>query len=244
MKVAERGGQGGMVRKRNGEKNGGGSWGKEKRKKKKKQKREEGKKGKRSKMVQLLLAEIGKNSNLEAIPIVVAVSLVVLSLVFFPPFRAKIRTHRIKIIPRKYIPIEKSNLPRGMYRTIQEELMTSVVLEMQPNPDEVCHVGWGDPNSEFKNIHFKSSLARSPALISKALIRSRPEWVGRKDMTVREHLEFLREQCPYLSVTACQAYVEGYERARYSDEEFTMEDYTDFMKHTFSILNALDVATK
>ena len=47
-------------------------------------------------------------------------------------------------------------------------------------------------------------------------------------MTIRDYVFFLHKQFPSLDLDTCSYYIETYERARFSPDEFTLEEFSTF----------------
>ncbi|CAG8651486.1 13053_t:CDS:2, partial [Acaulospora colombiana] len=122
-------------------------------------------------------------------------------------------------IPTSRLPINKKSLPRSVYNLIMLELerVSTISWESEPISEESGQLGWGRPE---KNAYEHCQLKRQPS------------------MSVQRFIDFLIEH-KIIDRNLGHAYVEGYEMARFSDEEIPEEQYTEFMKLVLQLLRKL-----
>lgn len=125
---------------------------------------------------------------------------------------------------------------------IINELARSNETRMDPPYDSTNHMGYGREEEEQKLIHFKNTIAASVYVLEKAVSHLNPSILDRPVLTVREL--FLQENNPKLDRELCKYYIETYERARFSREEFGLEDYLNFVEKFQSILEAFVIESK
>lgn len=100
-------------------------------------------------------------------------------------------------------------------------------------------MGYGRDEEEQKIMHFKSTIATSVWVLGssytdfphhfqeKAVAHLNPGLQNRPVLTVREL--FVQENNPRLDRELCRYYIETYERARFSRDEFTLQEYQTFV---------------
>ena len=101
-------------------------------------------------------------------------------------------------------------------------------------------LGWGQPSSDFGQVHFKTSIASSFQVLEAAAMNRYPVLYREPSMTVANYLAFLREVCSGLQPQLCAWYVATYERARFSTDDFTLDDYKAFMDRFVVLIQAIE----
>eukprot|EP01027_Heterolobosea_sp_BB2_P014904 GEZU01021376.1.p1 GENE.GEZU01021376.1~~GEZU01021376.1.p1 ORF type:complete len:143 (+),score=31.97 GEZU01021376.1:371-799(+) len=134
-------------------------------------------------------------------------------------------------------PIIKKQINNKRFRAIaSEELDKSIQTKIEPIPELSGAPGWGKPETEFSTVNFKLAIARSHLLLERAATYRDPSLSRHPTQSVRDYVFFLRERCADLNFKPWKSYIEGYERARFGPDEFTQQEYTEFMKHFLTIL--------
>ncbi|CAG8447996.1 11826_t:CDS:2 [Ambispora gerdemannii] len=118
-----------------------------------------------------------------------------------------------------------------VYNFISSELtrVSMIALEGEPRPEDNGQPGWGRPGSSLENIHFRTTISQTPSIIEQVAVESSSLWRRQPSLSVHRYIEFLIEynvvdrQIGYL-------YIEGYERARFGEDEFTEQQFTEFYK--------------
>ncbi|ORX88390.1 hypothetical protein K493DRAFT_319490, partial [Basidiobolus meristosporus CBS 931.73] len=90
----------------------------------------------------------------------------------------------------------------------------------------------------YEDIHFKTSVVRTLSFIDQAIYRINPSLARPPNITVSQYMEFLSHH-GYVDKRITEAYADGYERARFGDEEWSEMEYTDFMKLVSLFLSTL-----
>lgn len=80
-----------------------------------------------------------------------------------------------------------------------------------------------------RGVHFKTSVAQSYLVLEEAASIPRPGLRHRNFRTIREFVLYLQGELPGITDEMVNNYIGHYERARFSDECFSAEDYADFM---------------
>ncbi|CAG8432878.1 4707_t:CDS:10 [Diversispora eburnea] len=133
-------------------------------------------------------------------------------------------------IPKSYVPIGKKHVPKSVYELIRTKLehVSDITAEGKPRPEDGAKPGWGRPGKELDKIHFKTSIVDTFPLIEKTALEHL-KLKRHPSMSVKRFIEFLVEN-KAIDYNLGYAYVEGYEKARFSEDEILEENYTEFMK--------------
>eukprot|EP01119_Soliformovum_irregulare_P016335 TRINITY_DN4706_c0_g1_i4.p1 TRINITY_DN4706_c0_g1~~TRINITY_DN4706_c0_g1_i4.p1 ORF type:complete len:253 (+),score=55.42 TRINITY_DN4706_c0_g1_i4:689-1447(+) len=149
---------------------------------------------------------------------------------------------RLRGIPRGIMPfLRPGDLSTKQRKHIVNRLVTSSETSVNPQVNEEDHLGYGihiGEDGEKRQIHFKTSIATSHRLIEAAAMYKDPRLRRKTSMTVRDYIFLLKKNTEGLSRKLCIFYIENYERARFSEEEFTLAEYTAFMENLREILEA------
>jgi len=127
---------------------------------------------------------------------------------------------------------------------ILNELIHSNSTVVEPILKEEDHMGYGiqiSENQEEKTqrlMHFKTTIATSYWALETVANHANPKLKRRNNMTVHDYVLFLLRNWPKLDNDLCFYYIETYERARFSNDEFTLEEYNEFMDSFREILAA------
>eukprot|EP01117_Protostelium_nocturnum_P000005 TRINITY_DN1000_c1_g1_i1.p1 TRINITY_DN1000_c1_g1~~TRINITY_DN1000_c1_g1_i1.p1 ORF type:complete len:258 (-),score=96.88 TRINITY_DN1000_c1_g1_i1:825-1598(-) len=171
----------------------------------------------------------------------VTLTLIVLS-VYLIQYRVRKTRKKTNNIPRKIMPfLRPGDLPTKQRNLIINELARSNDTQMYPPHDITNHMGYGQ-EEEQKLIHFKNTIAASVYVLEKAVSHLNPSVRERPVLTVREL--FLQENNPKLDRELCKYYIETYERARFSKDEFGLEDYQQFVEKFQLIVEAFVLESK
>ncbi|CAI2164810.1 300_t:CDS:2 [Funneliformis geosporum] len=140
-------------------------------------------------------------------------------------------------IPKSQVPISEKDIPKFVHNLIVSELtrVSRIALAGEPRPEDGGRPGWGRPGSSYHNIHFRSSIIETLSLIEQQAVRSSENFARQPSMSVQRYIDFLIEH-KKIDRELGHAYVEGYERARFSDDEVPEEQYIKFMKLVLQLL--------
>ncbi|CAG8467048.1 6615_t:CDS:2 [Paraglomus occultum] len=132
-------------------------------------------------------------------------------------------------IPKSYVPIREEDIPRSVHSYITKSLadICCIALASQPSQD-TTQPGWGRPGTSLANIHFKTSIRQTAVIIEQAVQKS-TSIVRHPSMTIQRYIDYLVE-CRLIDKRIGRLYVEGYEKARFSEEETGEEHYKEFMR--------------
>ncbi|CAG8538519.1 19344_t:CDS:2, partial [Dentiscutata erythropus] len=143
-------------------------------------------------------------------------------------------------IPKSSMPIKNRDLPNSVFNLITGELtrVSMIAWTGEPKPEDVNLPGWGRPGSDFDDIHFKSSMINTFSLIEQTALKKNSSLKRQPSMSVQRYIDLLIEH-RVIDRGLGHAYVEGYERARFSEDEVPQEQYTEFMKLVLQLLRRL-----
>ncbi|PKY44250.1 hypothetical protein RhiirA4_513110 [Rhizophagus irregularis] len=138
-------------------------------------------------------------------------------------------------IPKSHIPKDS---PKSVDNLIVSELIRVSRIDVKLRPEDGCQPGWGIPGSPYDNIHFRSSIIETFSVLEKQVVKNSSFLTRQPSMSVQRYIDFLVEH-GIIDRELGNAYVEGYERARFSDEEVPEEQYIKFMKLVIQLLRPL-----
>ncbi|EGG20089.1 hypothetical protein DFA_07206 [Cavenderia fasciculata] len=159
--------------------------------------------------------------------------------------RTRLKANMIDRIPRKIMPfLRPGDLSHKQRTTILNELVKSKQTASQIKPQigdhPIGHLGWGAPTSEYAKVHFKTSIAKSWIILERAAIHYDPSLVRESKMCIRDYVNMLTDRCSHLNRSLARIYIDTYERARFSEDEFTLDEYSTFMKKFFVLIQDLE----
>ncbi|KAI8388477.1 uncharacterized protein BYT42DRAFT_543771 [Radiomyces spectabilis] len=145
-------------------------------------------------------------------------------------------------IPKLYIPIKEDDLPKKVFKKIQQgfDEAQRVRKAAEPLPEDISLIGWAKPGTPmFEGVDFKRAIARTPSIIEKAVMEIDREYARPTCVSIHQYIEFLIQQ-DLVDSHLGRVYLQGYERARFSAMPLTQEEYMDIMKHLAAILHHMD----
>ncbi|EFA82414.1 hypothetical protein PPL_04839 [Heterostelium album PN500] len=162
--------------------------------------------------------------------------------------RIKLKNNMVERIPRKIMPfLRPGDLSNKQRTVILNEIVKSKQTQAQIKPQigdhPIGHLGWGSPGSEYAKVHFKTSISKSWIILERAAIHFDPELKREPKMCIRDYVNLLLERCPQMNKSLAKLYVDTYEKARFSELEFTLDEYTHFMSKFFVLLQDLEKDT-
>ena len=119
---------------------------------------------------------------------------------------------------------------------VHEELDRSKKAREQVAPPAAAnaHLGWhlGGPGDARGEFHYKATIAASHIELERAIVQAHPGagYERPYNATIRQYVESLVEERILESAPASMAFVQMYERARFGDGDFTLEEWTGFVK--------------
>ncbi|KAN0019391.1 hypothetical protein ACTFIU_002599 [Dictyostelium citrinum] len=164
--------------------------------------------------------------------------------------RIRLKNRMIDRIPRKIMPfLRPGDLSNKQRTIILNEIVRSKQIQSKIEPtmiggnsaaSNIGHLGWGPPNSEYSKVHFKTSISKSWIVLESAATHYSSHLKKDPKSCIRDYIEFLLEQCPQLDRKHANHYIDIYEKARFSDQEFTLEQYTQFMSNLIVLIKAFE----
>ncbi|KAM9995317.1 hypothetical protein ACTFIY_001505 [Dictyostelium cf. discoideum] len=164
--------------------------------------------------------------------------------------RIRLKNRMIDRIPRKIMPfLRPGDLSNKQRTIILNEIVRSKQIQSKIEPtmiggnsvaSNIGHLGWGPPNSEYSKVHFKTSISKSWIVLESAATHYSSHLKKDPKSCIRDYVEFLLEQCPQLDRHHANHYIDTYEKARFSDQEFTLEQYTQFMSNLIVLIKAFE----
>ncbi|KAG2183846.1 hypothetical protein INT44_008857 [Umbelopsis vinacea] len=147
-------------------------------------------------------------------------------------------------IPKLHIPISEYDLPKKVHKRIQEGFtdIRHIRSLAEPKPEDVGQLGWAKPGSEFEGVNFKRAITRTSGIIEKAAIEMDQDFVRPAYIPFRQYVEFLSQHIK-VDRSIVDVYLDGYERARFSQDEFTEAEYLGIMGHLAIILRSMGYLT-
>jgi len=149
---------------------------------------------------------------------------------------------RLFNVKRALSDIPKSHIPKGSPKSVDNLIISELIrvsrIDVKPRPEDGCQPGWGIPGSSYNNIHFRSSIIETFSVLEQQVVKYSSILARQPSMSVQRYIDFLVEH-GIIDRELGHAYVEGYEQARFSDEEFPEERYTEFMKLVIQLLRPL-----
>jgi len=123
--------------------------------------------------------------------------------------------------------------------SILNELVRSNETRIDPVVNLEDHMGFGlqeNEDGEFNPIHFKTTIATSFWILESIVAYGDASLKRPSSMCVRDYLLSLVRKDNRLNLQLFNYYVETYERARFSNEEFTLSEYKEFVENFKAIL--------
>ncbi|KAH9273374.1 hypothetical protein BASA83_004376 [Batrachochytrium salamandrivorans] len=146
-------------------------------------------------------------------------------------------------IPKLYVPINSSDLPKPVYGLVQTALSRSASIRASAKPllgDIADSIGRGKPQSTFEGLHFRDAAICTFAALEEAVCQISDYLERDRRMTGRMYLLFLSDR-EVVSEDIAQLYIERYEKIRFSDEEMDENDYREFMKLFTALVRSIGV---
>ncbi|ORZ25363.1 hypothetical protein BCR42DRAFT_400002 [Absidia repens] len=145
----------------------------------------------------------------------------------------------LRNIPKSHTPT--GYLPRRVTLQVQRgfHLVGYIRQAAEPLPNDIRQLGWAKPGTgTFEGVDFKRAIARTPTIIEKAAIEINDMYARPSYIAIRHYIEFLMQQ-ELMDIDFGRIYLEGYEKARFSEHAPTEQEYLDVMKHLAAILNQM-----
>eukprot|EP01112_Ceratiomyxa_fruticulosa_P012819 TRINITY_DN3574_c0_g3_i1.p1 TRINITY_DN3574_c0_g3~~TRINITY_DN3574_c0_g3_i1.p1 ORF type:complete len:219 (+),score=30.91 TRINITY_DN3574_c0_g3_i1:168-824(+) len=178
------------------------------------------------------------------------IALLLGAFLFLIHWRYRRRKLELARIPRDVMPfLRPGDLSHRQRAVILNELVRTKGIQVDPvfegsslpeNTGAIGHFGWGPPTTEYSKVHFKTSIAKSYLILERAAMHRDKSLERPPTMSIRDYVHFLEQNCPDLNKNLCSFYIDTYETARFSDKEFSMSEYTNFMAKFFVLIQAFE----
>ena len=151
-------------------------------------------------------------------------------------------------LPRRRLPLGRDMLSPKMHKVIVDETarVASDACSMKPARADVAHPAdlmWvtlpEEEDQGERSINPRTEITKSFVIIEKVAQRWDPSLQRGRNQSVRDFMVRLRERCRVISSTQSNAYTDFYEKARFSEEVITLDEYnrfTDVSLHLVSVL--------
>jgi len=170
-------------------------------------------------------------------------SVVVLTCLCFANLRYRKRKRILRHIPRAHMPIRPGEISQKQRSVVLDQLSRSKENATKVEPVvnlSTGYFGYGSSETvdtdDKQTIHFKSAIASSSWILELVATRTQPKLKRRPTMNLRDYVLYLQKNFPQLDRDLCQFYIATYERSRFSNDEFTVEEYTQFMERFHHLL--------
>ncbi|KAJ5067545.1 nice-3 [Anaeramoeba ignava] len=152
--------------------------------------------------------------------------------VFLIQYRYRKHRRLLNQIPRARMRNTKKDIPetalRHIYSGFQEaSRIHDQILQFAQTQQKP---GWHKSEWNYKRV-----VADSPFILEQLAKRKDPSLARLDSQSVRAYMQFLLKKEPELNPKLCKYFVEMYERARFSEDEFTERDFINFLQN-FAIL--------
>eukprot|EP01086_Lenisia_limosa_P012902 TRINITY_DN41564_c0_g1_i1.p1 TRINITY_DN41564_c0_g1~~TRINITY_DN41564_c0_g1_i1.p1 ORF type:complete len:138 (-),score=1.96 TRINITY_DN41564_c0_g1_i1:27-440(-) len=131
-------------------------------------------------------------------------------------------------------------MSKSQYEVIQAEYRRAEETTIEPLPQLAGQDGWGKQGTEYENVHFKSSIAKSYFLLEHAAVHRDEMFERASSHTIRAYVKNLSEKFPGLDRQLWEDYIETYECARFSQDEFNERQFQRFMSGLVKVLHWID----
>ncbi|KAG9023063.1 hypothetical protein FS837_006016 [Tulasnella sp. UAMH 9824] len=133
---------------------------------------------------------------------------------------------RLKTIPKPYVAVKRGDVPKPVSDLIAEEYTRACIAAAVSRPTGRTHPGWGAPESEYANVHFRSAILQTILDLDSLARKFLPELPAlRPHRPMIEHLRPLSFVLLQEDPCRLKDYDELVEQARYDEEEPTEDDW-------------------
>eukprot|EP00474_Spongospora_subterranea_P000215 CRZ00673.1 hypothetical protein [Spongospora subterranea] len=147
-------------------------------------------------------------------------------------------------IPRIRLPVGRNDMPRSVYaamvnQSVKEHKIKAGIVPESPGEGDQ---GWGRVSvdrTNFEGVHFKTSIAKSFLVLEEAASVPRPGTKHLDFRTIRDFVAYLQTEFPSITDVLAREYIDFYERARFSQYQFDVNDYNKFMTLIMEILDRI-----
>ncbi|KAJ3018691.1 hypothetical protein HKX48_002734 [Thoreauomyces humboldtii] len=140
-------------------------------------------------------------------------------------------------IPKLYVPINPSDLPKRVHRLIQADLskVATISRAAVPRPQDALDLGWGKLGSQLEGVNFRKAAIQTFDLIEQAARDISPLLKRDASTSARRHIHLLIHH-GFVHPDIGRYYVDGYEQLRFARREASETEYREFMKLVAMIL--------
>ncbi|KAI8918172.1 hypothetical protein DFJ77DRAFT_529910 [Powellomyces hirtus] len=135
-------------------------------------------------------------------------------------------------IPKLYVPINPSDLPKRVHRLIQGDMSRVATIAGDAKPrsmDLLADFGWGKTGTSLENVHFRSAAIQTFAILEATAARMAPYCKRAPSVSARRYVNLLAAQ-DFVRGDLAHFYIERYEAIRFARKELTEAEYREFMK--------------
>lgn len=151
-------------------------------------------------------------------------------------------------IPKRYVPIEPNDLPRGCSEMIQDNITRceEVRTRALQTPGVAKHPGLSGPDSELLPPLLKFDDAVRSIGMKLKWDKNFPgsELTVPENMSFREAIAYSQTKVPSSNPELCRQYVELYEELRYSGKLITEEQFVSFMQLCIDFMEEITVKSE
>ncbi|KAI8926791.1 hypothetical protein BC831DRAFT_511366 [Entophlyctis helioformis] len=144
-------------------------------------------------------------------------------------------------IPKLYMPINSSDVPKPVHEMIQTELSRVAAIRGNAKPQVELlpeSVGWGKPGSRFEGVRFKAAAMRSLTNLETELCRISEHLRRDPRMTGRGYMRFLAER-KVVAEDVGRFFIDKYETVRFGPSELSETEFREFMQLYTALLRSV-----
>ncbi|EME30339.1 hypothetical protein Gasu2_70550 [Galdieria sulphuraria] len=130
----------------------------------------------------------------------------------------------------------------NLSKSARKLILTEAERERQLRvvPQVAADFGWGSPGTELEGVHFKTSIAKSYKVIEEAAKARIPSLELKLGKTVSNYISEIQEYFPTLPTNTCEQYIDFYERACFTKEQFTAAEYRRFVNTVLLLIQHIE----
>ncbi|GJQ10466.1 hypothetical protein GpartN1_g2257.t1 [Galdieria partita] len=130
----------------------------------------------------------------------------------------------------------------NLSKSARKLILTEAERERQLRvvPQVAADLGWGSPGTEWEGVHFKTSIAKSYKVIEQAAKGRIPSLDLKLGKTVFNYISEIQEYFPTLPTHVCEQYIDFYERACFTKEQFTAAEYRRFVNTVLHLIQHIE----
>jgi len=121
---------------------------------------------------------------------------------------------------------------------VHEEIDKSLKTVVIPKPKDCEKPGWGLPGTSVADVHFKTSIAMSHDVLERAAKNKDARFERLEIQSIRDYIQFLVKEGVF-DHNLGDSYVRSYEKARFGTKEVGENEYREFMRLYYLLLQGL-----